>query len=103
MCPAEDTRVRRKNLPDGRVLTITESCVYDSAHQVNRFTWLHSFSGSDEAIPQRLDMRCFYPLEMDALLQYNGWQVIQKFGTFEEAPFLAAIPHQIHVCQQAGR
>lgn len=96
-------RIYRKKLPDGRELTISESCVYDSAHQVNCFTWLHKFSGSDEEFPQRLDMRCFYPLEMDALLHYNGWQVIHKFGKFDEELFHAASPYQIYVCQWAGR
>ncbi|MDQ3235666.1 MAG: methyltransferase domain-containing protein [Pseudobdellovibrionaceae bacterium] len=92
-------KVHEVKMPDGRNLTITESCTYDSAHQVNRISWIHKFSDSEKEIPQRLDMGCFFPLEMDALLKYNGWQIVQKFGSFDEDEFKASSPHQIYVCK----
>jgi SAM-dependent methyltransferase len=90
-----------RKLPDGRTLKVTESCRYDSAIQVNHVTWEHEWEGSPTTVVERLDMRCFYPLELDALLKYNGWRVVHKFGDFQEGPFTAESASQIYVCQLA--
>ena len=71
--------------------------MYDAATQVNRVTW--RFFLGDEEYSQKLDMRCFFPEEMDALLAYNGFSVLHKFGTHAETPFVSASPKQIYVCQ----
>jgi hypothetical protein len=39
-------------------------------------TWVHHVGRKSFA--SRLDMRCFYQLEMDALLKYNGFTFVKK-------------------------
>lgn len=82
----------------GRRVAVDEVCFYDSAAQVNRATWIHHIDGG-RPLAQKLDMRCFYPLEMDALLKYNGFKVLAKFGTYDRKPFTSASMKQIYVCK----
>lgn len=88
-------------LDDGREVRIAEQCRYDAAGQVNRVTW--HYRVGDERFTARLDMRCFFPLELDALVRLAGWEVLERFGDFEEAPFTSASPKQILVCRPAAR
>jgi len=85
---------------DGRSVQISETCCYDDARQVNRVKWTHSVDGQQQV--QNLDMRCYYPLEMDALLQLHGWTVLHKYGSFDEQPFVSGAAKQIYVCRVAG-
>lgn len=90
----------RFRTPEGKKVVIDEICRYDAAAQVNRTTWIHHVDGGKPS-PQRLDMRCFYPLELDALLKYNGFRVLAKYGGYDKRPFDAASPKQIYVCRAA--
>lgn len=84
-------------LDDGREVTVREKCRYDAATQINRVKWFFSVGGTESV--EDLNMRCFYPLEMDAMLRYNGLEIHHKFGSFDEAPFEAASTKQIYVCR----
>lgn len=80
---------------DGRHVKIVERCEYDDADGVNRVTWKHSIDGVE--VMKKLDMRCFWPREMDAILKYNGFEVVHKFGNFDESEFISGAPKQIYV------
>ena len=84
--------------PRGRKVVLDEICRYDSASQVNRVTWVHHIDGG-RPIPQKLDMRCFYPLEMDALLKYNDFKTLYKFGSYSKEPFSSESMKQLFVCK----
>jgi len=90
----------RFRTPEGKRVVIDEVCSYDSAAQVNRTTWIHHINGG-KPVPQRLDMRCFYPLEMDALLKYNGFKVLRKYGSYDKKPFTSASMKQLYICRLA--
>lgn len=87
----------RFQLPDGRKVVINESCLYDSAFQINRATWTIHLDG--KKYRQKLDMRCIYPLELQALLRYNGFKVVDRFGDFRKGKFTSASMKQIYVCR----
>lgn len=86
----------RFTLDDGTEVTVAEQCRYDAAEQVNRVKW-HFRLGREEKT-ERLDMRCFFPLEMDALLKYNGIEVQEKFGYYDESRYVSESAKQIYVC-----
>jgi len=44
----------------------------------------------------------FFPQEIDALLHYNGFQIEDKYGGYEEAPFGDSSRKQIIVCSLAA-
>jgi len=89
----------RFRLRDGRRVRIDEHYRYDSARQTGRVTWVHHVGG--RAFASRLDMRCFYPLEMDALLKYNGFVTLKKYGSFKKEPFHSDSLKQIYVCRKS--
>lgn len=92
----------RFRLPDGRKVEIDEVARYDAARQVNRVTWTHHV-GAARPVARKLDMRCFYPLEMEALLKYNGFKVLGKYGWYDKSPFASESRKQIYVCKMTGR
>lgn len=89
--------ISRFRTPKGRKVVLDEVCRYDSASQVNRVTWIHHIDGG-RPVAQKLDMRCFYPLEMDALLKYNGFKTLSKFGSYSKEPFSSKSMKQLFVC-----
>jgi hypothetical protein len=87
--------------PNGKgKITHTEEVDYDSATQVNRIVWFFRNTDSNEEVNLAFEMRLFFPQEIDALLNYNGFEIEHKFGDFEERPFGNESPKQLIVCKQ---
>jgi SAM-dependent methyltransferase len=85
--------------PNGRgQIVVTESRVYEADTQISRITTHHAIPGEQEEQIGRLDMRMYFPQELDALLKYNGFHIQDKFGSFEQTPFDAQAQHQIIIC-----
>jgi SAM-dependent methyltransferase len=84
--------------PDGRgIVTITESNHYDRATQMNHLKW--EFSLGKKRWTEDLDMRIYFPREMDALLMHNGFRIEHKYGDFDRSPFKSESPNHILVCR----
>ncbi len=83
---------------DGREVLIKERMRYESRTQVNRIEWQYFINGKFDSI-QNLDMRLFFPQELDAYLKWNGFKIIHKFGGFEEEAFNDKSEKQIFVCR----
>ena len=49
-----------------------------------------------------LDMRIFFPQELDALISLNGLRVVEKLGDYDGSPFGTRAPKQLMICQLAG-
>ncbi|RKX41844.1 MAG: class I SAM-dependent methyltransferase [Thermotogae bacterium] len=89
--------------PDGRgTVVITENNTYDAASQINRIKWYYKMGDQAEEIVEELNMRIFYPQELDALLHYNGFTIESKFGNYDESPFVSTSPKQLIVCRTCG-
>ncbi len=88
----------RFRLPDGTRVVVDEQTRYDDARQVVRVTWTYHI-GNAAPRAQQLDMRCFYPEELDSLLKYNGFRIVRKYGSYAGAPFSCGAPKQICVCR----
>ena len=86
----------KATMDDGRTVVISEKCEYQPASQINRVTWIHEIEG--QVTEGRLDMRCYFPLELDACLRHNGWQVEDKYGNFDKSKFVNESPKQIYIC-----
>lgn len=83
---------------DGRHIEIQETMHYDRRTQINHIKWHYSINGQFDSI-QNLDMRLFFPQELDAYLKWNGFTISHKFGSFEEEEFQAQSDKQILICQ----
>ena len=86
--------------PDGRgTITLEQAAVYDDAAQVNRITWYFSLPDEKDFRVEQLDVRCFFPQELDLLVRSNVFEVEQKYGNFERKPFASGDMKQIVVCR----
>jgi len=83
---------------DGRAISIKQKMRYESKTQINRIEWHYYINGKFNSI-QNLDMRLFFPQELDSYLKSNGFKIIKKFGDFKETLFNGHSEKQIFVCQ----
>lgn len=84
--------------PDGRDVSIHQIMKYEKKSQINRIEWHYFINGTFDS-KQHLDMRMYFPQELDAWLKWMGFDIIHKFGNFEEAPFEDDSDKQIFVCR----
>ena len=59
---------------------------YEPDTQIKRITTYHRRPGVPEEVTGALDMRMYFPQELDALLQYNGLRILQKHGGQDGRP-----------------
>jgi SAM-dependent methyltransferase len=86
--------------PDGNgTVVITENNIYDAAAQINRIKWYYKVSGKPDEVVKELNMRIFYPRELNELLHYNGFKIEAKFGDYNESPFTSKSPKQLAICK----
>lgn len=85
---------------DGREILIKQIMKYENTTQINRIEWHYYINGKFNSI-QNLDMRLFFPRELNFYLEANGFNIIKKFGNFNEQPFTNTSEKQIFVCQHA--
>lgn len=83
---------------DGREVLIKQTMRYENTTQINRIEW-HYFINSKFHSTQNLDMRMYFPQELDAYLKCNGFNIIHKYGGFEEESFNDSSEKQVFVCQ----
>ncbi|MGH1385214.1 class I SAM-dependent methyltransferase [Kordia sp.] len=84
---------------DGRNIVIKEIMRYENTSQINRIEWHYYINGEFDSV-QDLDMRMFFPQELDTYLTFNGFDIIHKFGNFEAAAFSDRSEKQIFVCKR---
>jgi SAM-dependent methyltransferase len=83
---------------DGREVLIKQTMRYENKTQINRIEWHYFINGGFNSI-QNLDMRMFFPQELDSYLKCNGFNIIHKYGGFEEEVFNDNSEKQVFVCQ----
>mgnify|MGYP000224842001 CR=1 FL=1 len=71
---------------------------YENKTQINQIEWHYFINGEFNSI-QNLDMRMFFPQELDSYLEWNGFSIIHKYGGFEEEVFNDNSGKQVFVCQ----
>ncbi len=81
---------------NGEVI-VNESNKYDKATQINEV--IYSYSIGNKIINNKLILRMFFPQELDAILKYNGFKIIHKYGDFDQTSFTSDSGRQIFICQ----
>ena len=92
----EQTTIAEYTTDDGRDVLIKQVMHYENATQINRIKWHYYINGRFHSI-QNMDMRLFFPQELDSYLERAGFNVIHKFGNFDEEPFNDNSEKQIYV------
>ncbi|HOS30135.1 MAG TPA: class I SAM-dependent methyltransferase [Treponemataceae bacterium] len=84
---------------DGRYVKIIQTMEYDDHTQVNRVKWEHSINGEFSS-KESLDMRMFYPQELDYLITSSRFKIVNKFGSYERSDFSKGSQIQLVICQK---
>jgi SAM-dependent methyltransferase len=85
-------------------LTLEETTDYDRATQVSHTVWYYSYyPGQPDFRVVDLDLRILFPAELESLLRYNGFEVIERFGSYEGHPFESDSRLQIVLCRPLER
>lgn len=92
------SKVAEYTTDDGRHIVINQNMHYEDYTQINRITWEYIINGKFSSI-ENLDMRMFYPQELDYYLISNGFEIINKYGDFDKCQFTENSPKQIYICQ----
>ena len=82
--------------PDSHhAVIVSESSRYDRAQQINYITCYYKIG--EKEFTHELNMRIFFPQELDALLKFNGFFIEAKYGDFHESSFSSSSERQILV------
>ncbi|WP_455640516.1 class I SAM-dependent methyltransferase [Parabacteroides sp.] len=92
----EQKVIAEYTIVDGREVLIKQTMCYENATQINRIEWHYFINGKFHSI-QNMDMRLFFPQELDSYLKWAGFNIIHKFGNFEEEIFNNDSEKQIYV------
>jgi SAM-dependent methyltransferase len=89
--------------PDvGGLIRVTDTFVYDPAAQVRHGVWHYEHVGTGERWDVPVKMRMFYPLELDLLLEHNGFVIEHKYGDFDGSPYGPTSMKQLIVVRDAS-
>ena len=94
----EQTVIADYTTDDGRNVLIKQAMHYESTTQINRIKWHYFINGEFHSV-QNMDMRLFFPQELDSYLERFGFHIVHKFGSFEEEVFNNNSEKQIFICQ----
>jgi ubiquinone/menaquinone biosynthesis C-methylase UbiE len=92
--------------PDGKQVVVTAQQEYDHLTQIQHHTfstlhrnWQTTQQETGEKTT-RLALRYVFPQEMEALLFYNGFEILLQFGDWEQQALTESSPRMIYVCQR---
>ncbi|HVV87037.1 MAG TPA: class I SAM-dependent methyltransferase, partial [Kofleriaceae bacterium] len=84
---------------EGAPLTAEETIHYDHATQCNLGVFRFSYPGRPDAVVVPVDLRMIYPAELEALLHYNGFELVARHGDWDGSWFTSASLHQHVICR----
>ncbi|MEL6823560.1 MAG: class I SAM-dependent methyltransferase [Calditrichota bacterium] len=94
----EMQQIAQYKTSDGREVLIKQNMRYEASTQINRIEWHYYINGEFHSV-QNLDMRLYFPQELDAYLHWKGFKTTNKFGSFNEEAFTDTSEKQIFVCR----
>lgn len=97
------TRYHHKTIVDstGNEIHVDAASQYDSGSQILNFT-LYYLRDGELTRTKKVNMRCFFPEELMALCHFNGLEVVQRYGDYDETPFNSNSPKQILFCRKTS-
>jgi SAM-dependent methyltransferase len=88
---------------NGQTITVSGTDLYDPLQQVKLETayrrWIDE-SGQQILKIAPLSLRYTFPQEMEMLLNYNGFDIAEKFGDWDHSPLTGTSRFMIFVCNQ---
>jgi SAM-dependent methyltransferase len=84
----------------GYHVRITETREYDAAAQILSYTLFRRWQEADESKERvtRIAIRYTFPQELNALLEANGFKVIEQYGDWDKSTLTEESPSIISIC-----
>jgi len=92
-------KIAEFNTTDTRKVIIEQTMKYESKTQINRIEWHYFINDAFHSV-QNLDMRMYFPQELDSYLKWSGFTIQYKFGNFEQEIFNDKSEKQIFICKK---
>ncbi|NJO67455.1 MAG: hypothetical protein HC826_00160 [Rhodospirillales bacterium] len=87
--------------PDGRgEVVVEETREYLADRQLVRSTRHYHVGGKREVFVGSLDLRCFFPCELDLILEHFGFLIEAKYGDVDGGAIVGQSPKQVYVCSR---
>src|SRR5262245_28938215 len=86
----------------GAEVRVSGTCHYDAVRQVYTeaaYRRWQAADGQEVTHYSPLEMRVFYPQELEALLHYNGFTVLERYGDYDRGPLTAESRTMVYVCR----
>jgi SAM-dependent methyltransferase len=82
----------------GGMVVVTYTYRYEFDTQIKRIELQARYPDSDAESISSIDMRMYFPQELDALLRHNGFNIVSKWGDHSGAAFDQTSAFQIVTC-----
>lgn len=85
----------------GQWVTVSGTQVYDPIQQVMHWTTYRRWTVERQAYVKvtKIDCRFTYPQELEALLHYNGFNIVQQYGNWDKQALAETSLTMINLCQ----
>jgi 2-polyprenyl-3-methyl-5-hydroxy-6-metoxy-1,4-benzoquinol methylase len=81
-------------------IVVTSLNRYAADTQINHIQTFYQLPGQPDEVAGELNMRMYFPQELDVLLRYNGFEIEAKFGAYDETPFEPQSEKQLIICRK---
>jgi len=88
---------------DGQEVSVSGTCHYDAIRQINVETAYRRWRDAQgQAVTHYapLELRYFYPRELESLLHYNGFTILEQYGDYDRSPLTAESRNIICICRR---
>ncbi len=98
--PGARQSMSRYEHPDGggRVV-VTHTARDDAITQIVSSRTFHRFPGETSEREGTLEMKMYFPQELQALLRHNGFRIVEAYGYYDLSPLTSQSPKQIYVLE----
>jgi 2-polyprenyl-3-methyl-5-hydroxy-6-metoxy-1,4-benzoquinol methylase len=86
---------------EGHRVSVSSTQIYDPIAQTIYWTSYRRWNDGERDHQKETHIACrfTYPRELEALLHYNGFQIIQQFGNWNQEALSASSPSIISICR----
>lgn len=69
-----------------KIVSLSENSFYDEQTQINYLKWFFEKEGEEEVV-ENFSQRVYYPQELDYIVQFCGFDILDKLGDFDYSSF----------------
>lgn len=86
---------------EGHLVSVSFTQMYDPITQIMYWTSYRRWSDGEQAHSKETHIACRFthPQELEALLHYNDFQIIQQYGNWNQEELSTSSPSMINICR----